>query len=500
LPGPSPSRSFSNDLLARFLSKSRDREQSEDYISIPRCDTDSVGRDDGEQELTRQGSRRRRLVQFSADTKVHDGVSARVLPYFRFVCDCFLNDPSFTAHYIRHHSVPVLSGAGLVPMRRSTINTVSSLQNGDNDTVLEGDRHRHSLSSLEKPAMFSSKMAMRLDQGSSSGGGSQTSGSSGSLSKGSFGSNLSAKSTSSPLGTPGGSASGFCDSEADRTGTSERDNNEKEHEEEDEARSECDDDDEGELSPDPDADADQGDRSSRRQKSKHRHKHKHKHKHKHRSKSRRRKHKSDHHAADSSTGLDDSQRQDASVSVSMHGANSIRRGHYGDSSTRRREQDSDRKVQKSVKKSPTAEEGEEEGEEDDDEEEEPPRPPLTPQEAWDELPEPRAQHEVPTLQLLHDLCRRYSVAMRRHDHQVCPVLGGGGSSRAVYRAHVATLRAIKQFVDAKFLEMRGAVTERSACKRICRAVYAHHRRQWEARNEQRFKYIIRQNELVKIPL
>ena len=83
--------------------------------------------------------------------------------YLRFVCVCFLNDPSFAAHYDRYHSVPLLTSTGLAPVRRKTVNP--SAQSRDHNEEPNGNdkqHHRHSLDRLGKPSLFSSKVALRF--------------------------------------------------------------------------------------------------------------------------------------------------------------------------------------------------------------------------------------------------------------------------------------------------------------------------------------------------
>ena len=506
-PSPVPKKIFSSDLAAKLresLSRSQDHHSSDEYISIPRSDTDSIGDDnDTDKRLDLRlhnnninGRPRRGPVRFAQDAKSYDGVNPKMFPYLQFVCDCFLNDPSFTAHYVRHHSVPLLTSTGLTPVRRKTVN--ASTQSREHDEEPNGNdkqRHRHSLGMLGKPSLFSSKMALRFfGHGDSQTSDSSNSSNSGSI--GSFGSGISSMSTDRKIHD-----SSLGESGTENTGESECDFNEQTHLRQESAQDRNNDG--GEHSGGEDEDNNENDdsnhddeRLSRRHKSKRRHKHKHKHRSSSRSK--RHKHKSERHA-DSDLEAEKSQKVDTvSSRVSVSSSYDLS-GTGSERETRRREQESIRKVRKSMHQSLADDDDEqEEDEEDDNEEEPPPRPPLTPQEAWENLPSPCT--ELPTLQLLHDLCKRYGVAMRRHDHQVCPILVRGGSSRAVYRVHVPTLRLIKHFVDGKFEEKRAAVVERSACRSICRAIYAHHVRKLEAQNQQRFKYVIKQNELVKIPI
>jgi hypothetical protein len=146
--------------LRESLSRIQDHHSSDEYISIPRSDTDSIG--DANDTDNRRGlvldnksnvggRPRRGPVRFAQDAKSYDGVNPKMFLYLRFVSDCFLNDPSFAAHYDRHHSVPLLTSAGLAPVRRKTVKP--SAQSRDHNEEPNGNdkqRHRHSLDRLGK--------------------------------------------------------------------------------------------------------------------------------------------------------------------------------------------------------------------------------------------------------------------------------------------------------------------------------------------------------------
>ena len=108
--------------------------------------------------------------------------------------------------------------------------------------------------------------------------------------------------------------------------------------------------------------------------------------------------------------------------------------------------------------------------------------------------------QIMTLQLLHDLSRRYAKAMRRYDHQVCPVLSQGGCSQVCRKSHVGMIRQIKEFTELKFMEWQQGLARRVAARRINRIVEAFHARKVELENEKHYKYMIKNNKLVKIPI
>ena len=136
--------------------------------------------------------------------------------------------------------------------------------------------------------------------------------------------------------------------------------------------------------------------------------------------------------------------------------------------------------------------------EQEEEEEEAPLVALSPQEAW-EFVDP--QDQIWTLQLLQDLCARYELAMRRRDHHICPVLKRGGSSYGVSKkGHTSTIRRIREFVANERAAMKEEFEKKIASRKICKQISKYHMRVAEIRNEKHYKYIIKQNKLVKIPI
>ena len=116
------------------------------------------------------------------------------------------------------------------------------------------------------------------------------------------------------------------------------------------------------------------------------------------------------------------------------------------------------------------------------------------------MPDIDRRIEIITLQLMRNLCRRFADAMRRHEHQVCPVLGAGGSSLVCRRSHLKIIRSVQEFAERKFVELQQDLAKRVAGKKINKVISAYRRRMLDIKNEKHYKYVIKHNKLIKIPI